>query len=338
MKLLFILFLICFNSLAQEGKIIENKITHFSLQEELDIIDFIVIETVFNKTKPIFLFCQGSLPVPLIIDFEKGSPFIYGGGISNFDVEKIKEHYHLVVISMPETPLRVKRSNLNNQYAYVTDSADENSYKESFLKADYLENYVNRANAVLNFLLKQSWVEKTKLVVAGHSQGARVATKLVVDNINVTHLGLFGFNPFGRIEQMIRQERKDAEIGKKTWEEAEEGIAYWEQLWSDANNEDSVKSNPNLIAWKSFSQPQVNDLLKIDIPTYICYGTKDIIADHCDLLPILYTSAQKDNLTLTRKYGLQHNFFELNEEGRADYNKGHWIEVMNDFVKWTLEK
>ncbi|MBL1279524.1 MAG: hypothetical protein COA33_004600 [Fluviicola sp.] len=335
MKALLITFLlISFSSFAQEGKLILNKAIHFELATKNDTIDFLVIDTILTETKPIFLFCQGSQPVPLIIDFEDGSSFLFGG-VSNFDVEKIKEDYHLVAISMPETPLRAKKSELNQSYAYITNPDDKNSYKESYLKADYLENYVNRATIVLSYLQKKSWVSKEQLVIAGHSQGSKVAVKLASENKNVTHLGLFGFNAFGRIEQMLRQERKYAETGVKTWGEAEEDIAYWEQLWKDANNEDSVKVNPNLIAWKSFSQPLINELIRVEVPVYICYGTEDMVATNCDILPLMFTSKGKDNLTLIRKHSLNHNFFELAENGRADHKKPHWVEVMNEFVEWT---
>ncbi len=38
------------------------------------------------------------------------------GGITNFDYQEIKEYYHIVVISMPKTPLIVEESELDNQY------------------------------------------------------------------------------------------------------------------------------------------------------------------------------------------------------------------------------
>jgi len=335
MRTLIILVLTGFNSFSQEGKLFENKVTHFELSIENDTIDFIVVDTVLTEEKPVFLFCQGSQPIPLFIDDEKKDVFFFGGGVSNFDVKKIKESYHLVVISMPETPLIAKTSKLNRSYSYITDSTDQHSYKGTYLKADYLENYVKRANTVLSFLLKQSWTKKIKLVVAGHSQGARVATKLASDNINITHLGLFSFNPFGRIEQMIRQERKYAKEGEKTWGEAEEKIAYWEQLWKDANNADSVEVNPELIAWKSFSSSQIDDLLTIKIPIYLCYGTEDLAAANCDIIPLIFTSNGKNNLTLKRKQGVGHNFFGVKENGQTDFKKSNWIEVMNEFVEWT---
>jgi len=128
-----------------------------------------------SEVKPVLLFCQGSQSIPLFIDFgEKGIKPI---ALSNFDVNKMKEHYHVVVISMPKTPLAPPLAQLNKSYNYVLDPSNERSYDRAFLEADYLENYVKRANRVIKFLRKQKWVDKSELVIAGHSQGSRIPTK-----------------------------------------------------------------------------------------------------------------------------------------------------------------
>ena len=72
------------------------------------------------------------------------------------------------------------------------------------------------------FLRKQKWVDNSKLIVAGHSQGSKVATVIALNNKKVTHLGLFGANPFGRIDQNIRNYINEDEIKEITWEIANE--------------------------------------------------------------------------------------------------------------------
>ena len=111
---------------------------------------------------------------------------------------------------MPKTPLYVAPKNLNNQHYYVPDTTNPYRVSTAFYQADNIENYVARANKVIQFLRKQDWVMKKKLVVAGHSQGSHVAVKLARTNKHVTCLGLFGFDPFGRYEKLVRQIRKDA--------------------------------------------------------------------------------------------------------------------------------
>ena len=333
-KTLFLLLLtqICF---GQNLNIINNEAIQFSINEKKDTINFIIIDTKLDEKKPIFLFCQGSLPMPLFVQPEKEKMWMIGGGITNFDINEIRKKYHLIVISMPKTPLIVEEKNLNKSYCYIPNSNEPNEFSEEYVKADYLENYQDRANKVLSFLRKQKWVDNSKLIVAGHSQGSKVATMISLKNKNVTHLGLFGANPFGRIDQLIRDKRKSAENKEITWEQADKKMEDTYQMYKDSYNENTLKKKPDLLAWKSFSRPLINDWLKIKIPTYLAYGTNDIASDLCDIVPLFYIQNSKNNLTYKRYLNLEHNFFEVNEDGRANYEKEHWTEVMNEFVKWT---
>ena len=235
---------------------------------------------------------------------------------------------------MPKTPAQVGKENLNSRFQYVPNPKKSNTYLADFIEADFLDNYVQRAQAVFDFLKKQRWVSSTSLVVAGHSQGSKVATKLAVQEEKVTHLGLFGANPFGRIDQLIREARLDAQLGKISWEKADSTINENYLLYEKANNIDSVKVNPGLKAWKSFSETYYDDWLSLDIPIYLAYGTEDRVSDLCDLVPLFFIEKGKKNLELKRYLGLEHNFFELNKNGSTNYEKGHWKKVMNEFLDW----
>lgn len=336
--LLVIAFLFLFQfSFAQNGEVINKEAIHFNLKNNNDSIDFIVIDTVLKTKKPVFLFCQGSLPLPLFVKPKDEPMWMIGGGVTNFNIEEIRKSYHLVVISMPKTPVIVEEKNLNESYCYIPDANKPTEFDKEYELSDYLENYQKRANAVLKYLQKQKWVDNSKLIVAGHSQGSKVASAIAVSNKKVTKLGLFGANPFGRIDQLIRNYRKEAEAKKITWQEAEEKINDKYDMLREAYNADSIKTKPYLLAWKSFSKPQINDWLKIEIPTYLAYGTNDIASDLCDLVPLFYIQNSKNNLTLKRYPNLEHNFYEVNEDGSANYDKEHWPEVMSEFVKWTLK-
>ena len=338
-NLLFTIILICLFqiSFGQKGITINNEATHFTILNNDDTIDFIVIDTILNIKKPILLFCQGSLPIPLFVKPEKEPIWMIGGGITNFDLEEIKRNYHLVVISMPKTPLIVEEKNLNESYCYIPNSELSNEFDKKYIESDYLENYQQRAALVLKFLRKQKWVDNSKLIIAGHSQGSKVASAITVSNKNATHLGLFAANPFGRIDQIIRKYRKEAETKQITWKEADEKINDKYQMFRDAYNKDSLRKDPALLSWKSFSKPQIKDWLKITIPTYLAYGTNDITTDLCDLVPIFYIQNAKNNLTYKRYVNLNHNFFEVQEDGSTNYDKEYWPVVMSEFIKWTLQ-
>lgn len=322
------------NSFGQNGQLIENKAIKFSIQQEVDTIDFIIIDTLLNKKKPIFLWCQGSLPVPLFCEIENYGNYFFGGGVSNFEYQEIAKQYHIVIISMPKTPILARKENLNSGFQYIPNPEEPNKFSIDYIKADYLENYVDRALKVLEFLKLKNWVDTKTLVVAGHSQGTKIATKIAVKNKDVTHIGLFAANPFGRIDQYVREARLDAQLGKISWEEADSLMNDSYEFYKKVNNADSIITDPSLYAWQTFTQTYYDDWLSLDIPIYLAYGTEDRTSDLCDIVPLFFIEKGKDNLTLRRYIGLEHNFFELKENGRANHEKGHWKEVMEEFIKW----
>lgn len=339
-----IVFLLCIfylNISFSQERVEGTSYIHFQLKDKNDVIDFVVADTNLTVQKPLLLFCQGSQPVPLFIQFnqkEDGMDGIFPVALNNFDLDYLNTYFHVVVISKPHTPLIATTNQLNQAYNYITDPTQEYSYDENYLKADFVENYINRANRVIHYLLKKEWINNSKIVVAGHSQGAREAVGIAYANKKVTHVGLFGYNPHGRIDQYIRQARKDAESGKITWGKADSISQQQKEFYQLIQNEDSIKSNPPLVSWVSFSKPTINQLVKIKAPIYIAYGSEDIVADLCDLLPFNFIDVKKENYLIKRYSNVEHNFFPVKDDGSVDYNNGKWIEVMNGFIDWTIKQ
>lgn len=316
---------------------VAGQAVHFQLINKADTIDFVVMDTQLRVAKPVFLFCQGSLPMPLFVKFNQYGTQMVGGGMSNFKLSEIRKHYHVVVISMPKTPLVAPESSLNEQYCYVPDTSRKQVFSRAYVESDFLQNYVDRADRVLRYLYKQPWVQHGKLVVAGHSQGTKVATKLALRNKHITHVGLFAANPFGRVDQFVRQARLDAQLGKTDWAEADRQMEDQYEYFRMAHHPDSVKLHPEMKAWQSFSEPFIDDWLRIKAPIYLAYGTEDRTSDLCDLVPLFFIQENNPRLRYKRYLGLDHNFFEV-KNGRPDYEKGHWPEVMQAFVDWTLQR
>jgi len=331
-KLLIIYIFIYQHSYSQE--IINNEATSFTLKNKDQLIDFIVYDNHLRQKKPILLWCQGSLPYPIYVK-RTYDYWLIGGGISNFDTDYIKKYYHLVVISMPETPLIVNEDEISKSFWYNAESEDKNMPSIAFQKADYLDNYVERGITVLNFLRKQQWVDNSQLIIAGHSQGSKVATKIAAKYKHVTKIGLFAANPFGRIDQNIRTYRKMAENKDINWEEANKYIEDEYEMYKDSFDANKVKDNPYLLAWQSFSAPLIEDWLKYKKPIYLAFGTHDIAL--CDIVPLYFIRENKTNLTFNRYLDTDHNFFKINSEGKPDYDNPQWPTVINRFIDWTLK-
>lgn len=307
----------------------------FTIENKKDTIEFLKLNEDLEIPKPTIIFCQGSLPIPLILDLHDGSRKVTG--ISNFDYNKLIERFNIILVSMPHIPLIVKKEHLNDQYAYVTDTNNVHSYPQAYLDDNYLEKYVERGNAVIEFLLQQKWVNKKHIVIVGHSLGAKVATKIASENNHISALGFLSGNPVGRIEQFVRQSRLLELKGRLSPEKAQEEINRiydWWKWMHEHPDTPSQKGEDSPRTVISFSNPVLPDLLKINIPVYIAYGTRDIGSSYCDLLPLDFIQAGKTNYKVVPYLGLEHNYFEVDSMGKPDYDKCHWDEVMSDFIDW----
>jgi hypothetical protein len=100
LKILFVLF--ATNLFAQEEIIEALGFRHIQTVYKNDTVDILIKskEGEADIPKPIFLFCQGSLPQPLI-KYSDEMAF----NVFPFITEKLCEDYHLVIISKPFIPI-----------------------------------------------------------------------------------------------------------------------------------------------------------------------------------------------------------------------------------------
>jgi pimeloyl-ACP methyl ester carboxylesterase len=333
---LLLLFLFPITVFAQDlGKIKGLNARYFQLKSEKDSIDFLLINDEIGTKKPVLLFCQGSHPMPLIISNDDGSIFI--PALSAFNYNQLARDYHLVIISMPKTPLDVNAKKLNSSNLVVQDTAIPNSWTKAFLDANYFENYVFRAKKVISYLAKQKWVDRKRISILGHSQGAKVAVGAALGNRNVFKVGFFSGNPYGRLDQTFRVLRNSALTGKRPQAEVQNEINRYYKVWDDVvkhpndRKEEYDFSNRN---WISFEKSIMPSLLRLEMPLYVAYGTEDPKAIMCDMIPIEFTAAKKTNLTMKAYVGLEHNFREIDSDGVIHDDKIYWQEVIDEFAKW----
>lgn len=329
----FLLFLISVLTHSQERisgtDAYAYSITH---KESLTTIDYISVGEPLSSSKPTLLFLQGSLPIPLIFDFKQfkhiNLPFNY---------KPLVKAYNIVVISMPETPVEAEKQELNAQYCYITDTTDQISYSEAYLKANVLETYVQRTKAVIKHIKQIQNGNTQALYLIGHSQGAKIASVVAANNTNINGVGLLGFNPLGRYDEMIRRLRQKFNMNALTEEEysqqLKEAYAQWKAILD--NPTDYKQGNS---AWMSFSIDYSSYLKDITCPVFIGYGTEDLIARNSDLIPLKLIEGGNSTYTLKPYKGLNHNFFKL-INGRPDRKSGgHWSLVVKDALDWLEQQ
>ena len=270
-----------------------------------------------NTKKPLFFFCQGSMPQPLLKYDETG---LYG--TFPFDVNDFLDEFHVVIVGKPGIPVISDVKDLKNNYQYLVEN---DSVPKTYSDNNYLDYYVNRNNFVINKLLKENWISKNKLVVAGHSEGSTIASKLATKNKKVTHLIYSGGNPYGRILSMLEEEvyrRKNYDL-----------IEYWKFVVENKDNLD-YNGGDTYKATYDFSQPSAIYLKKLKIPILITYGTKDWNAPYNDLLQIESIQSGLKNLEFKPYFDVEHNFFPVNEKREPNYEIYNWENVGKDWKNW----
>lgn len=270
-----------------------------------------------NIQKPLFFWCQGSMPQPILKYDETG---LYG--TFPFKVTDFLNEFHVVIIGKPGVPVISDVKDLKSNYQYLIEN---DSVPKTYSDNNYLDYYVGRNNFVINKLLKEKWISKNKLVVAGHSEGSTIAAKLATKNDKVTHLIYSGGNPYGRILSMLQEEvnkRKNYDL-----------IEYWKFVVENKDNLD-YNGGDTYKATYDFSQPSAIYLKKLKIPVLITYGTKDWNAPYNDLLQIESIQSGLKNLEFKPYLDVEHNFFPINENREPNYEVYNWENVGKDWKIW----
>src|SRR5690606_2684369 len=105
------------------------------------------------------------------------------------------------------------------------------------------------------FLQKLSYIDDSKLIVAGHSEGSTVAAKLAAKSKKVTHLIYASGCPLGRIMAMITESRSK-ETDTDTTRFAQDQLKYWEYVVNDSQNLYSSRGDSNKTTY-DFSEPSL---------------------------------------------------------------------------------
>lgn len=275
-----------------------------------------------NIPKPLFFFCQGSLPKPLIKCDEQGAY-----GIFPFNPDSLTAKYHLVIVGKPGIPLIMNTKELSPSFVYIDSTGH---YPKQYSERNLLSYYVGRNIDIIKFLQKQKWVSKKQLVLAGHSEGSTIAAKMASVSHLITHLIYASGNPMGRIMSVIQQDRA---IETDSVPEGENDIEYWQDVVNDKTNMDGTSGDTNKATYE-FSFPPIEYLRKLKIQVLVSYGTKDWCAPFVDFMRVDFIRKRKKNVQFNPYIGTEHNFFPLTKENKPNYDLFNWDKVANDWLDW----
>lgn len=280
------------------------------------------------KSKPLFFFCQGSLPQPLI---KLDGQAVYG--VFPFNPDSLSIKYHIVIVGKPSIPLIVDTKALGNNFAFMDSTG---KFPKKYSERNLLDYYVDRNIEVIKYLQKQKWVSRKELVLAGHSEGSTVASKMASVSPLVTHLIYSGGNPMGRIMSIIQQGRA-TETDTDSTRFGEDELSYWKSVVENKASMDASQGDTHKATF-DFSKPPMEYLEKVRIPVLVCYGTKDWSAPFNDYLRVDVIRKGKKNFTFKAYIGTEHNYFPLSADNKPNYDVFNWDRVASDWLKWLNGK
>ncbi|MEL6558544.1 MAG: hypothetical protein AAFQ94_10190 [Bacteroidota bacterium] len=270
-----------------------------------------------NPTK-LVLYLQGTAPDPLFsVEKEKKKFATYRWFPGDYKL--LGEEYGYVIIA---------KSGISS-----IQRKEPANYKK-YHQLNSLDHRVKQADTVINFLIDKVAKEVNRIIVYGHSEGAPVAAKLGTINRRITHLGFWAGNALPDFydfalftNKAVAQKSISTSEAKKNIEEL---ITEFKKI-SDNRNSTVAESKNDYSnkRWWSYSEPPINNLLKIDIPIFVQVAGKDESApiESTYLIPLEFIRLGKENLTYEICAECDHGFVV----GEKDM----WNEIFLKFINWA---
>lgn len=288
-----------------------------------------------KKKKPLFFFRQGFRPEPLVEIYE-GKYYLR----FPFKLKSFTDKYHLVMVQKSGT-LLVADSTYLEAFNEGMKTGDTRFLTKEYQANNNLDKATAQCDQVINYLIKQPWVDSKRVVFCGGSEGFTIGANLVANfNKYITHTILFSGHAGRRFENEIYRNRQAVREGKMKPEEAQRQIEELYKSWEDVcKYPKSIDKSygDTFYAWHSFSTKNLDNLLKINSPLYIAYGTEDgEVTIDLDYLPLDFIEKGKKHLTLKAYINCDHQFFELKKDasGKVIDKVYQGDKVYQDFMNW----
>jgi len=305
--------------------------------EELDTIRFYISTKDSNNKKPVIVYLQGSGAGPLFYKYNMSDRGYCS--VVCLQQKEIKDKYHLVLIGKPGEPFFkiLEKDSTGRPLIEPT---------EKYNKLLTLDYRAKSTSMVIDYLTKQNWLDKHKIVVWGVSEGAQVAPKVAVLNDNVTHLICSTGSGLNQFYTFIINVRNDVAEGILSHIEGQAKIDSLYQIFKDIYNNaeatDGFWEGHTYLRWASFCKESAFDnVLKLDIPIYIAKGTADRNSPilHTDYIYLEFIKRGKKNLTYKVYPGYDHYFNEkIVEDGEVIETINHSDQVIDDALRWLENK
>ena len=269
-----------------------------------------------------------SKPLVLYLDGSGASPLFSGtkermGSTLMFMPDEFPE-YHYAVISKPGI-----------QFHEKSFQVESDEYERTMC----LPWRVDAANAVINQLVTEKFIDASHVLVVGHSEGADVAPWVAAENKHVTHVA--GLAPCG-VSQMLDFVlfiRKRVAAGELTKEEGEQQIvdlkAQYRDIFANPKATDKKWQGHSYLRWSTFFRPAMEAWCKIEKPVYLgyCRDDQSTPVECGEAIELEFIRLNKQNLT-AKLWLTNHSFRTVppDEKGSPIDQRA---QVVTEVVEWA---
>lgn len=327
MKVLFTLIFVIITNLCLSQSVSEYKrFKHFEILTSNDTIKYHIYSQneIADKTK-ILLYIQGSDAIQMF-DVRKEKKSISVVSTIPFDLNSIPRDYAFIIVSKKCVPFATINETYNPPKCYYENES--------------LDYRVWQYNNVINHITKTLIKNSEKIVALGHSEGSDVVAKLGTVNKKITHIGFWsgsGNTQYNDFALLIRKETSEGKTDEAT------SLKKLESLYTQIED---IEKNPTSIdkfwldntykRWHEFSEPAVENLLKINIPIFLAIGSKDqaVPLESSLIIKTEFIRHHKDNLTFRIYPDLDHGF-ETVPNKKNEEPKDRWMDIFSEFMEWA---
>lgn len=301
------------------------------------------IDTVnMNKKSPVILYLNGSGGYPLCFYIEGDSSSMVVTTFERNVMRMSREDYHFVLIDKPGLDFcDTVRANGKEISALLESYSPPRYYTENLS----LEWRVKSARAVLSYLIKNGYSDRTRVVAWGFSEGGQVVPRLAVEDKRITHVVSVvggGLNPLYDNIIAIRTRMSKGEISHEHGQkEMDDLFLLYKDIYHNKSSTEKHYWGHTYKRWASFGlDDNLRHLTQLTIPVYMLAGTADgnspILG--LDYVPLEFLRLGKTNLTYDVCVGCNHI-----QQVVESVSKDRLGEEMGDFyvdriLKWIGSK
>jgi pimeloyl-ACP methyl ester carboxylesterase len=252
---------------------------------------------------------------------DKDSSYWYNS-LTTFDFSYLPDNYLFVIVAKP---------------GFDFCGNGDSIIPEKYWDKTSLEDRVMRANVAINYIRKNIVKNAKETVVFGYSEGFYVAAKLATINKTITHLGIGGGGGYNDFYDFLLFNQKSV---LKNEMNADTAIKNNQKIISTLHQITLDSASTNFVygytykRWASFSEPAIQNLVKLNIPIYQVHGYNDesTPVEDAYIVPLEFARLHKSNLTFKIYPNCDHSLIEHTKEGNEI---NHWDEMMKEFFNWV---